>query len=123
MAPPKRWRFNGAVLAERYWKPGMSQRKLAAVFGCCHHTIGVALVALGIERRLPGGATLEGRWSRLYNRCVVCGETERPHAGRGMCTRCKSLLSWRKAHPGRRQRVRVRFPEWLTGKPRGLTTI
>ena len=28
------------------------------------------------------------QWSRKYEACVVCGTTERKHAGKGYCTRC-----------------------------------
>lgn len=31
---------------------------------------------------------LHGRWSLLHEACLGCGETARPHASRGYCSRC-----------------------------------
>ena len=38
-----------------------------------------------LHRRLDG---LNGRWSRDYDACIVCGTTSRKHQGHGLCTRC-----------------------------------
>ncbi len=43
----------------------------------------------------PAHAVLHGtsaRWCRTHDACVVCGSTDRPHSGRGYCSRC-----WRRA--------------------------
>lgn len=111
MAAPKIWHFNGSVLAERYWQPGMSTRKIATMYGCSRYTIEKALIEFGVARRPAGGAHLEGRWSRLWDRCIVCKSTERPHAGHGMCDRCMSLRKWREANPGRPQYVKRDYSE------------
>jgi len=111
VAAPKIWRFNGEVLAKRYWQPGMGERKLAAIYGCSRFTIHVALVTLGIPRRRPGGTRLEGRWSMLYDRCVACNSTERPHYGLGMCSRCYTLWRWRRNNPGRPRYVKRDYSE------------
>lgn len=113
MAPPKIWFFNGEVLAERYYQPGMSERKLAAIYGCSRWTIAQALTAFGISKRPSGGSYLEGRWSRKWDRCVVCGTTEQPHGGLGMCVRDYTLFRWRREHPGRPQYRQVDFSEYL----------
>jgi hypothetical protein len=36
----------------------------------------------GVQNRL------NGRWSRRWDRCQACGETERPHHAMGLCPRC-----------------------------------
>lgn len=28
------------------------------------------------------------RWARAYERCISCGQTDRPHCAKGMCDRC-----------------------------------
>jgi hypothetical protein len=38
-------------------------------------------------RRFHGA---NGRWSRDYDACVDCGETDKPYAGHGRCERCRS---------------------------------
>jgi hypothetical protein len=32
--------------------------------------------------------TLTTRWAKEYDACIACGETTRPHASKGRCTRC-----------------------------------
>ena len=33
-----------------------------------------------------------GRWSPLWDSCQLCGATELPHRGRGLCTLCYARL-------------------------------
>jgi uncharacterized membrane protein len=30
------------------------------------------------------------RWAKDYDACVVCGKTEKPHSGHGVCHRCST---------------------------------
>lgn len=41
-------------------------------------------------------------WSRNYDRCVLCGTTERPYQARGLCHRCYAACRPRKGWPDRR---------------------
>ena len=34
-------------------------------------------------------------WSRHHDACVECGQTDKPHASRGNCTRCDGRVRWR----------------------------
>ncbi len=33
-------------------------------------------------------------WSRLYDRCITCGVTDRRHAAQGICIRCYNREAW-----------------------------
>jgi hypothetical protein len=35
-----------------------------------------------------GRGLASGQWSRRFDRCVLCGRTDSPHASRGRCRRC-----------------------------------
>ena len=39
-------------------------------------------------------------WSKKYDKCVVCGTTERKHEGKGMCINCHHF-KWRKTEKGK----------------------
>lgn len=59
--------------------------------------------------RAPGGPAIIP-WAEKYDGCVICGTTDRRHAGNGECTRCyvpKSERSGRKREPRPLQLVRV----------------
>jgi hypothetical protein len=47
---------------------------------------GYRLRLVPTDERLPRPP--RRRWALAYDRCVVCAETVRPHAARGVCTRC-----------------------------------
>jgi len=38
----------------------------------------------------PSRAKLHNKWSRKFDKCVICGSTEKKHASHGVCTRCDS---------------------------------
>jgi hypothetical protein len=42
------------------------------------------------------------RWSRHYDRCALCGTTDRPYQARGLCHRCYAACRPRKGWPDRR---------------------
>lgn len=112
MPPRKIWRFDRETLKKRYHQL-RSTRKLARAYGCSHFTMWYTLVKLEIVRMPPGGVALEGRWSMLYDRCVVCNGTDRPHYALGMCSRDYTLWRWRRENPGRPRYVSRDFSEVL----------
>lgn len=52
-------------------------------------------------------------WSRKYNKCIICGTTERKHAGKGMCKKCH-YLEYRKKNI---KRVKERRVNWAKKYP------
>lgn len=42
-------------------------------------------------RRGKGG-NLAGKWSRMYDACVVCERTDSEHRGKGVCGRCMEAV-------------------------------
>jgi len=36
------------------------------------------------------------RWARLFSKCSVCGKSDSPHSGRGICDRCRRRARYRK---------------------------
>jgi predicted transcriptional regulator/very-short-patch-repair endonuclease len=45
----------------------------------------------------PSHATLpNNKWSRLYDKCIQCSTTERPHVAAGLCKKCRGKNNMRK---------------------------
>lgn len=49
----------------------------------------------GAETWIARKAGWEYPWSRWFANCLICGTTERPHAGYGRCSRCDSRIRYR----------------------------
>lgn len=51
--------------------------------------LGMIVVPEEPTRTKGSPLSLNGRWSRAYEACAECGQSDSPHAGHGMCSRCK----------------------------------
>jgi uncharacterized Zn finger protein (UPF0148 family) len=53
----------------------------------------------------------ENKWSRKYDKCIVCGTTEIKHNGNGMCKICYNI-EWLKKNPEKLNGYRVDTKRW-----------
>ena len=49
----------------------------------------------------PGRATLHNKWSRNFDKCVICGSTERKHSSNGVCEKCDSRAKMKRVTASR----------------------
>lgn len=45
-----------------------------------------------LNRPKPKGRGLHGKWSRKFDACVKCGQSDSPHASKGRCLRCYAKM-------------------------------
>jgi hypothetical protein len=50
-------------------------------------------------RNLPNNRLVHGQWSHVFEKCIVCGTTERSHRAKGMCGRCYALQHYHRTKP------------------------
>ncbi len=63
---------------------------------------------LRLHRHTPLPFAKTGQWSVHHDCCVICGKTDSPHNGRGVCGRCYLRL-W-KTEPERLQQLKASHP-------------